>query len=131
MRVCLNTDAIHTHPRYWGSDSLEWRPQRWVLSSAGEGSTFEREILLTPPQGAYAPWSGGPRVCLGKKFGQVEFVAVVVTLFRKHRIEPVPEKDEDMKEARARTMLAVEDSGMVLLLQMLRPEKAGLRWVEQ
>lgn len=110
---------------------MEWRPQRWIARSTNRTSTIEEETLVTPPPGTYAPWSGGPRVCPGKKFGQVEFVAIMATLFREYRVEPVPHEGESMESARARTLAAVKDSGMVLLLQMLRPERIGVRWVKK
>lgn len=28
--VISNHTALHTHPRYWGNDNLEWRPSRWI-----------------------------------------------------------------------------------------------------
>lgn len=92
---------------------------------------MDREVLYTPPKGAYLPWSDGPRGCPGKKFAHVETVGALAGLFRDHRVEPVPEDGEDMGMARKRTMDVVNDSGMVLLLQMLKPERAGLRWVKR
>ncbi len=128
--------AIHSHPRYWGPDALVWRPSRWILEiptpgKEKSGVLFEREVLYTPPKGAYLPWSAGPRGCPGKKFAHVETVGALAGLFRDHKVEPVPEDGEDMEMARKRTMDVVNDSGMVLLLQMLKPERAGLRWVKR
>ena len=130
-RVILNINAIHTQPRYWGADSLVWRPTRWILARPGTAPALAREYLLTPPKGAYVPWSEGARVCPGKKFGQIEFVAAMVALFRKHRVEVVPEKGEGEEEARERALEVVRDSSIVLLLQMRKPESVGLRWVER
>ena len=155
--VILNSEAIHTHPRYWGTaDPLIWRPQRWILPSDTCSPTdfssrsqpipphsdyadlpepannkFESESLYTPPPGTYIPWSGGARVCPGKRFGQVEFVAVMVSLFRYHRVEPVPRRGESMAEALTRTLDTVKDSAMVLLLQMNSPESVELKWIER
>ena len=144
-RVIPNINAIHSHPRYWGPDSLVWRPSRWVLTSppvslgptdnAATSNTttkteLSRESLYTPPKGTYVPWSEGARVCPGKKFGQVEFVASMATLFRRHRLEVMPERGESSQAARERALAAVWDSAIVLLLQMRRPESVGLRWVE-
>ena len=70
-------------------------------------------------------------MCPGKKFGQVEFVAVMAALFRTHRVEPVPDRGESMESARVRTMAVVNDSSMRLLLQMAKPERVGLRWISQ
>jgi hypothetical protein len=68
-------------------------------------------------------------VCPGKKFSQVEFVAIMAGLFRDWRVEPVLEKGEDLAAASKRVMrLVEEDTGQVLLLQMLHPERAPLVW---
>ncbi|TVY53796.1 putative cytochrome P450 4d21, partial [Lachnellula suecica] len=129
-RVIPNINAVHAHPRYWGSDGLVWRPDRWILSKSGPGTSLEREYLRTPPKGAYVPWSEGARACPGKKFAQVEFVAAIVSLFRSHRVEVVPENGDSKAEAQKRSLKAVQDSRIVLLLQMNNPESIGLRWVE-
>ena len=123
--------AIHSHPRYWGSDSLIWRPSRWIIPSPSDDPVCDRESLFTPPKGAYLPWSDGARGCPGKKFAQVEFVAAMAALFRDYKVEPVPERGESMEMARKRVNDVVNDSGMVLLLQILHPEKAGVRWVKR
>lgn len=26
--------TLHTHPRYWGKDSLAWQPKRWILNTS-------------------------------------------------------------------------------------------------
>lgn len=130
-RLILNTDAIHTHPRYWGPESLAWRPERWIVYPQDGEQVMEGEELFKPASGTYAPWSGGPRVCPGKKFAQVEFVAMLCRFFKDHRVEPVPHAGESMQDARLRTLAAVEDSRMVLLLQMAKPESIGLKWVKQ
>ncbi|THV54440.1 hypothetical protein BGAL_0026g00110 [Botrytis galanthina] len=138
-RVIPNINAMHSHPKYWGEDGLEWKPSRWILtegSSYGENSKSklksrpDEEHLFSPQKGTYVPWSEGARACPGKKFGQVEFVATMVSLFRKHRIEVVPEKGESVEEARRRAEKSVWDSEIVLLLQMKKPELVGVKWVE-
>ncbi|KAK8017345.1 hypothetical protein PG993_013671 [Apiospora rasikravindrae] len=130
--------SMHTDPRYWGSDSLEWRPSRWIRKpDSGPDSTTtskkkvgEEEIDMNQ-RGVFLGWSEGTRDCPGKKFSQVEFVALMVGLFRQWRVDPVVRKDEGetIEAARQRVMkLIQEDSGWVLLLQMLHPERAPLSW---
>lgn len=96
---------------------------------------MENEFVITPKKGSFVAWSEGVRVCPGKKFSQVEFVATMAELFRDWRVEPVLEKGEDSMMARNRVMNLVEkDTAQVLLLQMLHPEKAPLvskkRWFQ-
>lgn len=89
------------------------------------------ETLIQHPKNAnpFIAWSAGARNCPGQKFSQVEFVAAIASLFRNWKIKPVLEKGEDDAAARLRIERLVEkESGMVLLLQMLHPEKAVLTW---
>lgn len=81
-------------------------------------------------RGAFLGWSEGIRDCPGKRFSQVEFVALLVGLFRQWRVEPARIRpDESIESARQRVLdLIREDSGWVLLLQMLHPERAPLVW---
>ena len=127
--VVPNLQAVHTHPRYWGADSLVWRPQRWILPASRDNPTdIASETLFTPQKGTYFPWSEGIRNCPGKKFAQVEFVATLAALFRAHVTEPVPRLGEGMKKARQRVIGIVKDSSVELLLQMRDLEKAVVRW---
>jgi cytochrome P450 len=76
-------------------------------------------------------WSEGDHACLGKKFAQVELLGAVRALFADYKVEFVLEKGESMESARDRTNKVISDSGMVLLVEMLHPEKLGLRWVKR
>ena len=109
--VELNVSAVQTHPRYWGDDSLLWRPSRWITSSKA-GATLEAvldaETVLEPTRGSYLPWSEGARSCPGRKFAQVEFVAVMAVLFRGHRATIVPNEGESIEEAQKRTLRLIE-----------------------
>ncbi|TVY89990.1 11-oxo-beta-amyrin 30-oxidase [Lachnellula willkommii] len=120
-----NTTA---HPKYWGQDSLEWRPSRWI-NTADSDESLKNETITTPQKGSFVAWSEGVRICPGKKFSQVEFVASIAGLFRDWRVEPLLQKGEDLRMASKRVMELVEkDTGQVLLLQMLHPERAPLTW---
>jgi cytochrome P450 len=130
-RIIFNLNALHTHPRYWGDDALEWKPSRWIQTTSGDGSVYDREQLVMPSHGAYLPWAEGNRACPGKKFAQVEHVAVMVAMFRDHCVAPMRRNGENQEAARMRVEATLKDTGMKLLLQMLHPEKTPLRWQEQ
>jgi cytochrome P450 len=51
----------------------------------------EREASL--PRGAYVPFGGGSRMCLGKRFGEYELRALATTVFSRVRLEPVSRQD--------------------------------------
>ena len=124
---------MHTHPRYWGKDCLDWRPSRWIESGAAPAEdpkiALDNESLITPLKGSFVAWSEGIRNCPGKKFSQVEFAASIACLFRGWQVSPVLQEGEDSTMATQRVKNAVEnDTGQVLLLQLLHPEQIALSW---
>ncbi|EXJ66173.1 uncharacterized protein A1O5_10789 [Cladophialophora psammophila CBS 110553] len=128
--VSVNLYAIHTDPRWWGNDSLKWKPQRWVVVDPATG---KESIAHPPPGAAFLPWSVGPRVCPGKKFSQVEFVAVISTLLREYRLKPLimEEKMTTEKQAASALMEVLSDSMNVITPKMRRPEDAGVVFVRR
>ncbi|KAL8780127.1 MAG: hypothetical protein Q9213_006611 [Squamulea squamosa] len=137
--IIPNYSAMHTHPRYWGCNSLDFEPSRWITqappSTTSKGPhALERhpvEIFKEPParNSPFVGWSGGARSCPGRKFSQVEFVGVLVGLFREFKVKPVLLKGENDSMARERLLEQIRmDTGMKLLLQMLHPERAVLHW---
>ena len=84
---------------------------------------------MVPHKGSFIAWSEGIRNCPGKKFSQVEFVAAMAGIFRDWQVDAVTEGSETPEMARMRVMNMVEnDTGQVLLLQLLHPERAALTW---
>ena len=87
------------------------------------------ETFIEPEAGTFIPWADGPRECVGRKFSQVEFVAVLATLFRDHRVRPVVKDGEGEADARRALMKMVDDSAIsAITLQMLEPRSRSLRW---
>ncbi|KJK76620.1 hypothetical protein H634G_08208 [Metarhizium anisopliae BRIP 53293] len=124
--ICLAYSSLQTDPRWWGSDSLTWRPSRFIK---GEGTDLDAEVFVQPRRGTFIGWSEGARDCPGRKFSQVEFVATMASLLRDWRVDPVVFEGETMEGARRRVLALIEEeSAMVLLIQMLHPEKAPLVW---
>jgi cytochrome P450 len=95
---------------------------------SGDGPVHDREQIVMPSHGAYMPWGEGNRSCPGKKFSQVEHVAVMVAMFCEHCVAPMRHDGESQQAARERAVATVKDTGMLLLLQMLHPEKTPLVW---
>ena len=51
---------------------------------------FTRERKTALPRGAYAPFGGGQRVCIGKRFGQTEVKLVTTMLLQRLRLGAMP-----------------------------------------
>ncbi|PWY64733.1 putative cytochrome P450 monooxygenase [Aspergillus sclerotioniger CBS 115572] len=113
--------SMHLHPQHWESPPI-WKPSRWVTSA----TTLEDEQVITPQRCTYFPWSDGPQNCPGNKFSQVEFVAVVATILREHRIHAVPEPGETFEDTRVRVLSTTRDVDMHLLLKMKDADRVRL-----
>jgi cytochrome P450 len=51
---------------------------------------FTRERKAQLPRGAYIPFGGGQRVCIGKRFGQTEVKLVATMVLQRLRLEALP-----------------------------------------
>ncbi|HKA67392.1 MAG TPA: cytochrome P450, partial [Solirubrobacterales bacterium] len=51
---------------------------------------FTRERKAQLPRGAYVPFGGGSRICIGKRFGQTEVKLVATMLLQRLRLDALP-----------------------------------------
>jgi cytochrome P450 len=51
---------------------------------------FGRERKAALPRGAYVPFGGGKRICIGKRFGQIEVKLVATMLLQRLRLDLLP-----------------------------------------
>jgi cytochrome P450 len=51
---------------------------------------FERARKAALPRGAYVPFGGGKRICIGKRFGQIEVKLVATLLLQRLRLDLLP-----------------------------------------
>lgn len=51
---------------------------------------FARERKAALPRGAYVPFGGGSRICIGKRFGQTEVKMVATMLLQRLRLDALP-----------------------------------------
>ena len=72
--VFVSPYIVHRHPRLW-DDPEGFDPHR-----------FDRE----PPRGAYFPFGGGPRQCIGNGFAMMEAQLVLATLAQRVKFALVP-----------------------------------------
>jgi cytochrome P450 len=63
-------------------DAHDFRPER-----------FEKAERAKWPAGAYVPFGGGPRVCIGRKFGYTEVHAITQALLARFKPRLTPEFD--------------------------------------
>jgi cytochrome P450 len=95
-QVTIVLPAAHRNPNCWPveegvEDDLDrFRPERWFVTKGGVASENDDTTapgLYRPPRGAFAPFSDGPRSCVGRRFAQIEIVAVLAVIFLTHSVE--------------------------------------------
>ena len=71
----------------WASHRL---PEVFPEPEAFIPERFTRERKAALPRGAYIPFGGGSRICIGKRFGQAEVKLVATMLLQRMRLELMP-----------------------------------------
>ncbi|KAF4810010.1 Cytochrome P450 86A4 [Colletotrichum siamense] len=130
VNVYVNMPSIQIHKPVWGPDATSFRPSRWITSSQSLAG-LENEQLRAPPEGAFLPWSDGKRICPGKRFSQVGFVAALAAILLKHRIEVIPDAGESMGDARKRTLRVVNNTYAVMTVHMYEPSSVKLELIKR
>jgi cytochrome P450 len=73
--VLISPWVLHRDPRFFEQPD-DFRPERWARGLAQRLARF-----------AYLPFGGGPRICLGSTFAQVEMVLLLTLLAQRFRLE--------------------------------------------
>ncbi len=76
--IFLSQWATHFDSRYY-NEPEKFDPDRWTA-----------EMQKTLPKYAYYPFGGGPRLCIGNTFAQMEAALVIATLMQRFRLELAP-----------------------------------------
>ena len=71
----------------WASHRL---PEVFPEPEAFIPERFTRERKAALPRGAYVPFGGGQRICIGKRFGQTEVKLVTTMLLQRLRLDALP-----------------------------------------
>jgi cytochrome P450 len=71
----------------WASHRL---PEVFPEPEAFIPARFSRERKAALPRGAYVPFGGGRRICIGKRFGQIEVKLVATMLLQRLRLDAMP-----------------------------------------
>jgi len=87
--------------------------------------------MFKPYNGSYIPFSIGTRGCIGKKFAQVEFTAIMLGLFREMSVEfDSCGGRKTLEEARRECLAEMRKFATVMTLRPFG-KMPGLRWVRR
>ena len=71
--------VVHRSPEVWGADALVFRPER-----------FDPQHPQEVPPFAYFPFGGGPRICIGMPFAQMEARLLLAMIAQRYRLRGSP-----------------------------------------
>ncbi|CAE6481959.1 unnamed protein product, partial [Rhizoctonia solani] len=66
---------VTNRDRIWGHDAGEFRPERWLEDSKGMFGKY------------FAPFSFGPRACIGRNLAIMDILLIVATIFRRYDLQ--------------------------------------------
>ncbi|MEO1686067.1 MAG: cytochrome P450, partial [Cyanobacteria bacterium J06631_12] len=73
--------VMHRDPRYF-EEPETFIPERWL-------DGLEKRL----PKGVYFPFGGGPRICIGSSFAQMEGVLLLATIAQAFKLELLPKQE--------------------------------------
>ncbi len=76
--VVVSPYLLHHDPR-WYAEPESFRPERWTP-----------EEKATRPRGAFIPFGGGQRMCVGEPFAWQEAILLIATIAQRWRLRLVP-----------------------------------------
>jgi cytochrome P450 len=79
----------------WASHRL---PEVFPEPEAFIPERFSRERKAALPRGAYVPFGGGRRICIGKRFGQIEVKLVATMLLQRLRLDAMPGRSMSVRQ---------------------------------
>ncbi|KAJ4288670.1 hypothetical protein N0V90_011907 [Kalmusia sp. IMI 367209] len=120
--VSVNYNAVHFDPATWGPDVNDFRPSRWIKGAEGAG----KELFAVPDGAEFVGWASGPRVCPGKRFSQVEFVAAIARLLIECEIHPIVRAGESNEQAKEHLLATTSNVEHFISLQLRDPDAAGI-----
>ncbi|KAI1121847.1 putative cytochrome P450 [Nemania abortiva] len=129
VTITVNLRAMQVHPALWDGPD-DWRPSRWisnsVLTTSATADQIASEELIVQNRNVFFPWGDGPQICPGKKFSEVEAVAVLACLFNTHRLAIKVQAGESGSAAIKRANECSNDVDLKMLVRLRDADRVTL-----
>ncbi len=113
--------GIHVIHSSWVSHRL---PEVFPNPEAFIPERFSPEARRHLPPGAYIPFGGGQRICIGKRFGQLAVKAVAATVLQRFRCELAP--GFELRVAKVPTLSPEHGLPMTVFARQAAPRRASV-----
>ncbi|KAI0386948.1 putative cytochrome P450 [Hypomontagnella monticulosa] len=126
--LTVNLRAMQVHPQYWPNGAA-WQPSRWISNPAPASPSAEQmanEQLLVLSKHIFFPWGEGPQICPGKKFAEVEAVAVLAYLLKAHRVLVKKNAGENSDAVAKRVDHCLNDVDLEMLVRLRDADQVTL-----
>jgi len=110
--LMIQPAIIQKNPTIWGADCDEFRPDRWDSLVPGSEAA---------DPWAFAAFSHGPRVCIGRAFAMLEYKILLIELvsrFRFNRVDGDDRMAHEIKLVNPSPMLRA-DGGLRVMVERL------------
>ena len=104
----------------WASHRL---PDVFADPETFDSERFSAERKAALPKGAYVPFGGGSRTCIGMRFGQMEVKAVATLLLQRFRCELLPGRTMTVRQM---PTLSPRGGLEMTVRERRRPDRRGL-----
>lgn len=96
--IVIAAFQVHRNPKYWGEDAHQFIPER-----------FEPERFKKIHPYAYIPFTNGPRICIGWRYGMMFMKTLLANFLRKYEVTS-PLKFEELEFELVITLKIVQKS---------------------
>ncbi|XP_060853196.1 probable cytochrome P450 6a13 isoform X1 [Rhopalosiphum padi] len=104
QKIIIPTFSLHFDPRYF-SDPEVFNPER-----------FSAEENAKRPNGVYLPFGNGPRICIGKRFAEMEMKLALVDILSKFEVEPCEKTEIPIQFSKLSLLVIPKDEKVWLKL---------------
>jgi len=107
QKIIIPTFSLHFDPRYF-SDPEVFNPER-----------FSDEEKAKRPNGVYLPFGNGPRICIGKRFAEMEMKLALVDILSKFEVEPCEKTEIPIQFSKLSLLVIPKDEKVWLKLNSI------------
>ncbi|GLJ53567.1 hypothetical protein SUGI_1142660 [Cryptomeria japonica] len=103
VRVIYHPYAMGRMQSIWGTDCLEFKPERWLKQDDNGSLLVVKENVFK-----YPVFQAGPRICLGKEMAFIQMKSIAASVLREFKFKV----DPDFKPKFVATLTAKMETGL-------------------